>query len=673
MSKTIANVDLHGSTWLPEGCISGPVFSSGVGSFKIMEIEMNKHALLHVGFVIILLAGSCNKNQPGLTSTQGEPTPTQVEFTLTQVEPTSTQPELTSTQVQTSPTAVSHTPTVVLPTPTRVQPTLTPFQPNPMPGETNSILYVKPAPTGLEDCSDWANACDLQIALFKTARGDKIWVAAGIYYPGTRTVSSFNIESGVEIYGGFPPAGGDLEDRDWVANPTVLSGDIGKDDITDANGVVTDTANIVGENAYHVVNGSGANESAVLDGFIITAGYASQKPPRTDGFGGGMINWGGSPTLNNIIFQGNTAGKGAAYFGGGGMFNIYSSNPVLTNVTFIANTAGGGAGMYNDKSSPILTKVTFTGNKGIDGSCMDNGESSPVLNEVVFDGNISSNKGCMNNHTNSNPTLTGVTFSNNSSRYGSGIYNYQSSPILIDVIFSNNKSSFVGGAMFNDDHSNPSLNDVLFSNNSAVQEGGGIFNNANCNPILTNVAFINNTVSGRGGGGGIKIYKSSPILTNVTFSGNHALVGGGIDMWESTPSLINVTFSANTADLTGGAIYGQESTLTVTNSIIWGNIPVDSQVKIDRGVSKVTYSIIAGGFPGTGNLDINPQLEGLADNGGFTPTSALPFGSPAIDAGDQSNCPQTDQRGVARPEDGNGDGVARCDMGAYEAPSLPKL
>ena len=62
---------------------------------------------------------------------------------------------------------------------------------------------------------------------------------------------------------------------------------------------------------------------------------------------------------------------------------------------------------------------------------------------------------------------------------------------------------------------------------------------------------------------------------------------------------------------------------------------------------------------------LDPLLGPLSDNGGPTPTLGLLTGSPAIDAGDDSVCPATDQRGVPRPQ-----GLA-CDIGAFElAPQL---
>src|SRR5205085_4744977 len=68
----------------------------------------------------------------------------------------------------------------------------------------------------------------------------------------------------------------------------------------------------------------------------------------------------------------------------------------------------------------------------------------------------------------------------------------------------------------------------------------------------------------------------------------------------------------------------------------------------------------------TDKQNTDPQLLPLANNGGPTQTHALPASSPAVDAGDNSACPQTDQRGLTRPFDGNFDGIAICDVGAFE-------
>jgi predicted outer membrane repeat protein len=215
-----------------------------------------------------------------------------------------------------------------------------------------SILYVKQG--GKSDCLSWTTACGLQTALTEANIGNQVWVAAGTYKPTTLSsrFATFQLKTGVAIYGGFPADGGDWETRDWVNNLTTLSGDIG-------------TLSVSTDNSYHVVTGSGVTATAVLAGFTISGGNADGIPPHY--YGGGMYNSSSSPTLTNVTFSTNSATRG------GGMYND-SSSPTLTNVTFTGNSATNfGGGMYStSSSSPTLTNVTFTGNSATYGGGLYN-------------------------------------------------------------------------------------------------------------------------------------------------------------------------------------------------------------------------------------------------------------------------------------------------------------
>lgn len=142
---------------------------------------------------------------------------------------------------------------------------------------TGPRCYVNDNAAGANNGNDWTNAyTSLQSAL-ADANCTEIWVAAGVYKPttvSTNRSASFALKSGVQVYGGFAGTETTLSQRDWAANKTILSGDIDNNDLTDPGGVVTTTAHIIGNNSYHVVVATNVDSSAVLDGFIITAGRA---------------------------------------------------------------------------------------------------------------------------------------------------------------------------------------------------------------------------------------------------------------------------------------------------------------------------------------------------------------------------------------------------------------
>ena len=473
------------------------------------------------------------------------------------------------------------------------------------------ICRVTELGSSLGDGSDWgAQALTLPTALAMPACTE-VWVRAGVYTPTTDPdpTVSFNIRPGVAVYGGFNGTEVTRDARDPAANVTILSGDIDDNDTdVDNNHIAETVADIQGTNSRRVILMDGTTvagpitASTVLDGFTVTAGdYLDVQLGR----GAGLYC--------------NGSGSG------------HACSPTLRRLAFMANRASLGAAILND---------------GVAGA------SSPTLEQVTFAGNFASN-------------------------FGGAIFNYGdggvASPVLTDVVFRNNRANARAGAMYNQGNaggdSSPVLVGVTFSGNSAQIIGGAVLNSSTgtggvSRPSFTNVTFTDNSALGAGGA----IYNgtapggdTSPVLINVTFNGNHAGDGGAI---------------YNSADT--GVVHP-----TYRNVILWGDSatsghgPEIFHREVGGGSSESTmaYSIVDGGDAGSyrldgtadtafssgvGNLDADPLLGGLGDNGGMTPTMLPGTGSAAIDASPDPDCPATDQRGVTRPQG------PLCDIGAVE-------
>jgi hypothetical protein len=136
--------------------------------------------------------------------------------------------------------------------------------------------------------------------------------------------------------------------------------------------------------------------------------------------------------------------------------------------------------------------------------------------------------------------------------------------------------------------------------------------------------------------------------------------GGGIFFrYDCDSTITNNTIAENTASYGGGISCGEYSSLTITNTILWNDSP--DEISFYESSITITYSDVQGGWEGEGNIDADPMFVGGGDY-------HLKASSPCIDAGtnDAPALPYTDFEGNDRIIDGNGDGNAIVDMGAYE-------
>ncbi|MDX2133536.1 MAG: choice-of-anchor Q domain-containing protein [Saprospiraceae bacterium] len=256
-----------------------------------------------------------------------------------------------------------------------------------------SVVYVNQNATGANNGTSWEDAfTHLQDALAVACPGANIWVAAGTYRPdqgsgytpGIRT-HAFVLKNDVALYGGFPNTGNPgWAERDWTANETILSGDIGNPGNSD--------------NSFHVLfnDQNGLDNTAVLDGFTISGGNADGNFPHNSG--GGMFNSGGAPTVANCVFLNNTANAS-----GGGMFNNIA-NPTVTNCHFSGNSADLGGAMYIIGSAPKTTNCRFTGNSANTGGGIYNEQTGHFITNCSFSGNSATAGGGIYNSIFSNGT-----------------------------------------------------------------------------------------------------------------------------------------------------------------------------------------------------------------------------------------------------------------------------
>jgi predicted outer membrane repeat protein len=212
------------------------------------------------------------------------------------------------------------------------------------------------------------------------------------------------------------------------------------------------------------------------------------------------------------------------------------------------------------------------------------------------------------------------------------------------------------------------VSDSTFSaNGGANPDGGAIYNEGT-------LTLTSSTLSGNGGvnayGGAVR---NNGVLTveQSTFSGNTAALGGAIYN-PGTLLVSSSTISLNVAvGGDGGGIDNVAGTVIARNTILAGNGALNSP-DFFGSLTSLGHNLIGDtsggdGFVASDLLNVNPLLDSLQDNGGPTETMALLPGSPAVDAGDNTDAPDFDQRGPGFPRIVGG----TIDIGAFEVQPGP--
>ncbi|CAD5944578.1 Leukotoxin [Planktothrix tepida] len=469
------------------------------------------------------------------------------------------------------------------------------------------------------------------------------------------------------------------------------------------SGTIPTPVTISGENQFRVlelqVDQQFQPTNITLKNLIIINGNATGIDEA--GAGGG-IRMGGS---TNLTLENSELNDNVAQFGGG-IYTGFKSNTVVINSKFNHNdgTLGGserGGGAIATKSAGSLTvkDSEFTNNKGINGGAINHLLGNLTIDNSKFINNTSVPGGTVPNGSNNYHGAGGAIYTDGANASGANFEPGLTGGIIqiSNSLFDGNTGAGQGGGLFLFAYppdqiiveNSTIINNIIQTNLKGDSLGGGL-RSGNAELTINHTTFANNRAYSQGGG--LWIGETSPTtITNSTFSGNRAEssdgnqgLGGAITLANGTNStqIINTTIANNYAGFQGGGFWGGGTNVTLQNTILaknfannggnsW-NVKHHTGTEYNEGGGNIQTNELN---PNDTKATANIQLVADALLGDLQTIDGklihpLLIGSPAIDTGNNNNSPITDQLGQTRPIDGDQNGTAIIDSGAYEFPVL---
>ena len=371
---------------------------------------------------------------------------------------------------------------------------------------------------------------------------------------------------------------------------------------------------------------------------------------------------GGQP----VTIEGN-----GSVISGGDKVQVFNVEPgavlILQNVTIQQGKSKYGGAIYN-KGTLTLTGTTLYSNRAEWGGGLYASEGDVVLNNSTVQGNTADYGGGIFQYDGYVTLNSSFVTLNEAKINGGGIQNAGKGKLIINNGFlASNHAKQDGGGIHSNTSQETKVNNTRVDSNSADSLGGGIYVHTGYLTMTGSTLLLNSAVNN--GGGLYNAANGQSYTTNNTITQNTADYGAGIHN-DGKMRLTNATVSFNTAAKAVGGLLNAAGSIDLVDTILSHNVGEDC----GSGATLTVWgrNLVADGtcnLPET--LSGNPGFGSLTGASEFAPVYyPLLTGSQAIDAGATVNCATVDQRGAPRPMDGNGDGIAACDIGAFEADTV---
>jgi predicted outer membrane repeat protein len=217
--------------------------------------------------------------------------------------------------------------------------------------------------------------------------------------------------------------------------------------------------------------------------------------------------------------------------------------------------------------------------------------------------------------------------------YGGGILcGWYTAPTIQDCVITD-CFAYNGGGVYCCAKTAASFSRCTIQGNSAFYGGGIVYNG---DGLMSRCRIVDNYASDKGAGVYCE-WEYTPVIQNCFIAGNTTDgYGGGFLSKETSAQLINCTIVGNSADPEGAGIHilDPEASVTATNCIVWDNGV--NPVVVDDGSLAITYSDVAGGWPGEGNIDDDPLFGADWHLTGTSPCIDWCPAGPAIDIDGES-------------------------------------